>query len=76
MVGTAKGARIQEVELFAEADERAREYPAGIEKRLPFPDQPARDGLLPGITEACYGPRPHSFCRTMGPDSRFDDSEY
>ncbi|ANH07814.1 aminotransferase class V-fold PLP-dependent enzyme [Shinella sp. HZN7] len=36
---------MQELELLAEADERAREYLTGIEQRPPFPDQAARDGL-------------------------------
>lgn len=36
---------MQELELMAEADERARDYLAGIERRPPFPDQAARDGL-------------------------------
>lgn len=36
---------MQELELMAEADDRARAYLAGIERRPPFPDQVARDGL-------------------------------
>lgn len=37
---------MQELDLVSEADERARNYLAGIEKRPPFPDQAARDGLV------------------------------
>lgn len=36
---------MQELELIAEADKRARDYLAGIDERPPFPDQAARDGL-------------------------------
>lgn len=36
---------MQELELIAEADERARKYLEGIEERPPFPDKSARDGL-------------------------------
>ncbi len=36
---------MHEMELMAEADERARDYLAGIERRPPFPNQAARDGL-------------------------------
>ncbi|MGI2033887.1 pyridoxal phosphate-dependent decarboxylase family protein [Rhizobium panacihumi] len=36
---------MQELELVAEADERARNYLAGIGDRPPFPGQAARDGL-------------------------------
>lgn len=36
---------MQELELVAEADKRARDYLVGIEERSPFPNQAARDGL-------------------------------
>ncbi len=36
---------MQEIELIAEADKRARDYLSGIEARPPFPDHAARDGL-------------------------------
>ncbi|MBO0144532.1 aspartate aminotransferase family protein [Agrobacterium sp. Ap1] len=36
---------MQELELIAEADERARTYLKGIEERPPFPNKAARDGL-------------------------------
>ncbi|NIE81590.1 aminotransferase class V-fold PLP-dependent enzyme [Asaia sp. As-1742] len=36
---------MQELDLIADADTRARTYLAGIEDRRPFPDQAARDGL-------------------------------
>ncbi|MFD1911083.1 pyridoxal phosphate-dependent decarboxylase family protein [Halodurantibacterium flavum] len=36
---------MQEIELIAEADKRARDYLARIDGHPPFPDQTARDGL-------------------------------
>lgn len=45
MPGQRKERNMQELQLIADVDERARKYLQGIEGRPPFPNKAARDGL-------------------------------
>ncbi|MET3438614.1 pyridoxal-dependent decarboxylase [Sphingomonas sp. 1185] len=45
MADAAATAKMQELDLIADADARARNYLATLDIRPPFPDQAARDGL-------------------------------
>lgn len=45
MTDAAATATMQELDLIADADARARTYLATLDSRPPFPDQAARDGL-------------------------------
>lgn len=60
---------MQELQLMAEADERARDYLAGIEQRPPFPEQAARGSLRAHRRSA---PR----CRFDGKATELDQMPY